>query len=322
MKSLKLKVAITGSNGFLGSYLVKECLRQQMEVHAFIRAKANTSLLPDHEKLTLHTVNYKEESGNQFTKIKGETGDLDFFIHNAGMTVSLKNEEYYQINVGITTTITEALLSSKLLKETGRFVYTSSYAAHGPAKTGQPVSHYGSSKLQAEIVIQKKMANYLIMRPTAIYGAGDEAFLPLFKGAKMGLYPIADNQQRMSMVHAGDLARMVVQDMQTTSGILHYNDGNTYLHQDFIEVFQELFKKKVRKFPLPKWLAKFSMGSSDIWHKIINKRPGITLEKFDEISQHWDLHTTDLKHSTVKAQISLKEGFEDALKYYQENNLI
>ena len=64
------------------------------------------------------------------------------------------------------------------------------------------------------------------------------------------------------------------------------------------------------------------MGSSDVWHKLINKRPGITLEKFDEISQHWDLHTTDLKHSSVKPEISLKEGFEDALKYYQENNLI
>ncbi|MEO9870136.1 NAD-dependent epimerase/dehydratase family protein [Ekhidna sp.] len=317
-----MRVAITGANGFLGSYLVKECLRQKMEVHAFIRPQANTSLLPGNPNLTLHYVNYRDVLVDQFVKIKNEVGDLDFFIHNAGMTVSLKNEEYYQVNVGITTSITESLVSSQLLKVAGRFVYTSSYAAQGPASINQPVSHYGRSKLQAEKVIQEKMTDYLLVRPTAIYGAGDEAFLPLFKGAKMGIYPVTDSQQRMSMIHANDLSRMIIQDMQTSPGILHYNDGNTYSHQDFIDTFQELFDKKIRKFPLPKWLAKFSMGSSDVWHKITNKRPGITLEKFDEISQHWDLHTTDLRHSTVEAQVSLKEGFEDALKYYQENNLI
>lgn len=293
-----------------------------MEVHVFIRANANTSLLPKDDKLTLHSINYQKDITDRFTQLKKEIGAQDYFIHNAGMTVSLKNEEYYQVNVGITEILTDALLSSGFLKPKGRFVYTSSYAAQGPATINKPVSHYGNSKLQAEQVIQKKMSDYLLVRPTAIYGAGDQAFLPLFKGAKMGLYPVTDSNQRMSMIHAADLAHMIVEDMQNAPGILHYNDGNTYLHQDFIDIFEGMFKKKVRKFPLPKWLAKLSMGSSDIWHKIINKRPGITLEKFDEISQHWDLHTTDLRHSTVKPQISLKEGFKDALKYYQENNLI
>ncbi len=317
-----MKVAITGANGFLGSYLVKECLLQNWEVSAFIRKNANTSLLPTHDKLSIHSINYTQDLSNQLAELKSQIGGMDFFIHNAGMTVSLKNEEYYLVNVGITQALTESLNASGFLKQTGKFVYTSSYAAHGPAIIKEPVSHYGRSKLQAEKIIEEAFSNYLLVRPTAIYGGGDEAFLPLFKGAKMGVYPVTDSNQRMSMIHAADLARMVVHDMQTSTGILHYNDGNTYLHQEFIDIFQELFQRKVRKFPLPKWLAKLSMGSSDLWHTIIKKRPGITLEKFDEISQHWDLHTTDLKHSSVKAQISLKDGFKDSLTFYQENDLI
>lgn len=293
-----------------------------MEVYAFIRAGANTSLLPKHDNLHVKNVDYRKDLASQFADIKQEAGQVDFFLHNAGMTVSLKNEEYYQVNVGLTTGICDALGEIDLLKDDGTFVYTSSYAAHGPANTKQPVSHYGRSKLQAEQVISEKMNKHLLVRPTAIYGAGDEAFLPLFKGAKMGIYPVTDSKQRMSMIHGADLARMMVQDMQKETGPIHYNDGQTYLHKDFVDIFKELFQKKIRTFPLPKWLAKFSMGSSDVWHKIINKRPGITLEKFDEISQHWDLHTTDLKHSSVKPEISLKEGFKDALNYYQENNLI
>ena len=293
-----------------------------MEVYALIRAKANTSLLPKHKNLHIKTVDYRQDIAAQFSEIKKEADTFDFFLHNAGMTVSLKNEEYYQVNVGLTTAICDALIETDLLKDDGVFVYTSSYAAHGPANTKQPVSHYGRSKLQAEQVIQEKIKKYLFVRPTAIYGAGDEAFLPLFKGAKMGVYPVTDSKQRMSMIHGADLARMVVQDMQKETGPLHYNDGQTYLHKDFVEIFKDLFQKKIMTFPLPKWLAKLSMGSSDVWHKLVNKRPGITLEKFDEISQHWDLHTTDLKHSSIKPEISLKEGFKDALKYYQENNLI
>ncbi len=293
-----------------------------MEVYAFIRVGANTSLLPKHENLQVKNIDYRKDLTSQFATIKQEAGQVDFFLHNAGMTVSLKNEEYYQVNVGLTTTICDALGEIDLLKDDGVFVYTSSYAAPGPANTKRPVSHYGQSKLQAEQVISEKMNKHLLVRPTAIYGAGDEAFLPLFKGAKMGIYPVTDSKQRMTMIHGADLARMVVQDMQKETGPLHYNDGNTYLHSDFVEIFKDLFQKRIRTFPLPKWLAKFSMGSSDVWHKLINKRPGITLEKFDEISQHWDLHTTDLRHSSEKPEISLREGFKDALKYYQENNLI
>ncbi|WP_420317681.1 NAD-dependent epimerase/dehydratase family protein [Ekhidna sp.] len=317
-----MKVAITGANGFLGSYLVKECLRQEIEVYALIRSGANTSLLSENRNLHIKEVHYKGDLTEQFLSLKSEVGQLDYFIHNAGMTVSLKNEEYYQVNVGLTTLICDSLRTSKLLKKDGVFVYTSSYAAHGPANTKSPVSHYGHSKLQAEKVIQDKMENYLLVRPTAIYGAGDEAFLPLFKGAKMGLYPVTNSKQRMSMIHGADLARMIAYDMQTETGPLHYNDGNTYLHQDFIEIFQELFKKRIRKLPLPKWVAKLSMGCSDVWHKIIKKRPGITLEKFEEISQNWDLHATEIKHTSVKSEISLKNGFQDALNFYKENNLI
>ena len=302
---------------------MKECLSQEIEVYALIRKGANTSLLPPSDnKLTIVNIDYGKHLEEQFSSIKKSFGQLDFFLHNAGLTVSLNNQEYYDVNVGVTQSISSALKESDLLKDQGLFVYTSSYAANGPSKINKPVSHYGRSKLSAERTIIDSFDNYLIARPTAIYGAGDQAFLPLFKSAKIGIYPVSNAKQRMSMIHAKDLASMIVSDMQTTKGIIHYSDGNTYYHNDFIDIFKKVFETKVRSFPLPIWLAKTSMALSDIWHKLLNKRPGITLEKFDEISQHWDLHTTSLTHSSVKPNISLTEGFSDALSYYKKNHLI
>ncbi|MEO1254657.1 MAG: NAD-dependent epimerase/dehydratase family protein [Bacteroidota bacterium] len=308
-----MKIAITGANGFLGSYLVKACLQQNMEVHALVRKNANTSLLPTNNNLYLHQINYTENLADQFSRLKNISGQFQYLIHNAGLTVSLKNEEYYQVNAGITESIVDSALSTNLLEEDGKFVYISSYAAHGPATINEPVSHYGRSKLQAEQAIENKIANYFFARPTGIYGSGDVAFLPLFKTAKKGLYPLTDADQRISMIHAKDLSRMIVTDMQSSNGIMYYSDGHTYYHKDFKEIFSKIFQRKIRNFPLPKWLAKLSIGSSDIWHKLINKRPGVTLEKFTEISQHWDLHNSELKHSSIKPEISLHEGFKDAL---------
>ena len=294
-----------------------------MEVHALIRKGANTSLLEiSDKKFHLHQLDYKTDLSSQFSELCQSNGPVDFFLHNAGLTVSLENQEYYDVNVGLTEKIVDAIQASSLMKEEGVFVYTSSYAAHGPIEVKEPVSHYGRSKLQAENIIQKKISNHLIARPTGIYGSGDVAFLPLFKGAAKGLYPVADSDQRMSMIHAADLAHCIVTDMDSVSGIMHYSDGITYTHQNFIQAFESVFERKIRLFSIPKWLVKTSMWFSDLWHKTINKRPGLTLEKFTEISQHWDLHNSDLKHSSVKVNISLADGFKDALNFYKKNKLV
>lgn len=316
-----MKAIITGANGFFGSHLVKECLKQQIEVHALLRKNANTSLLPSSDHLTTHTIDYRSSLTPQLSQLKDKIGSVDFFMHNAGLTVSLNNDDYYQVNRELTKTLLDSINESEIIKS-GIFVYTSSYAAHGPIGFEAPVSHYGRSKLQAEEAVRKQTSKHLIVRPTAIYGAGDTAFLPLFKSAKKGIYPITNSKQKMTMIHGADLARMVVQDMQTSTGTLHYNDGNTYLHQDFIKVFEDVYQKKIRTIPLPSWLAKFSIGASDIWNKLLKKRPGITLEKFEEISQDWNLQDLNISHSSVNAPTSLREGFDDALNFYKRNNLI
>lgn len=188
---------------------------------------------------------------------------------------------------------------------------------------GKPVSNYGRSKLEAEEVVEKSGFPYVMFRPTGIYGAGDVAFLPLFKLASRGLYPLTSNKQKMSMIHAKDLAHLIVKESANAEGIIHTNDGHTYLHQDFIDTLQKVTGKKIRKIPTPTWVSKFSLGLSDLWHRVIKKRPGLTLEKFQEISMDWHLHEDSaLRFSKVPCEISLEEGFQDAYNFYTSKKLV
>lgn len=313
-----MKIAITGANGFLGGYIVKEFLSRGYDVIALVRKSANCEMLPDHESLSIECVNYTENLTTQFDKLKEKYGTLTYFIHNAGVTVSLVNEEYFKINVGLTAQVLSALEKTNWLPKSSKLLYVSSMAAQGPFGADEPVSNYGRSKLAAEQEVINSGFNYLIFRPTGIYGAGDVAFLPLFKLAVKGIYPLTSDKQKVSMIHAKDLAKIIAVEAPTKQGILHTNDGNTYLHSDFILALKAATGKNIIKIPTPAWISKISLGLSDIWHRMLNKRPGLTLEKFQEISMDWHLHENSaLPFSDVPCEITLEQGFINAYDFYK-----
>ncbi len=317
-----MRVAITGSNGFLGKYLVETCLNSGYEVIALVRKTADTSQLPINDRLQICPIDYKEIS-KELLSIKEKIGEFDFFIHNAGKTTSIKREDYSNINTHLTGRLVDAISEVSFLNDKGKLVYISSYTAHGPIGVNHPVSCYGESKKRAEELIQKSKYSTVIFRPTAIYGAGDKAFLPLFQAANKGIYPLTRPAQKMSMIHASDLANIVANEMVSEDGIIHVSDLNTYSHSEFRDTLSQVLNKKIRNIRIPATISKISLWLSDIWYHISRGTPNLTLEKFEEISQDWDLHDEEsIEHSEGPFEYDLKKGFENAYKYYVQNNLL
>jgi nucleoside-diphosphate-sugar epimerase len=317
-----LKVAITGANGFFGKYLVEFCLNEGYEVFALVRKTADLSQFQDNDKLCICAIDYTNLD-QEFQSIKDEHGEIDYFIHNAGKTTSINNADYDNINTKLTGGLLESIEQVGLLKSSGKLIYISSYTAHGPVGVNHPVSFYGSSKKKAEELIQQSKFSFLIFRPTAIYGAGDKAFLPLFQAANKGIYPLTRLDQKMSMIHAADLANAVVKQMDSKNGILHVSDGITYSHSDFRNTLSLVMNRKIRNIRIPGLISKISLWFSDIWYRLSGKSPNLTLEKFEEISQDWDLHNYEnLDHSEIPIKFDLKKGFEDAFNYYDRNKLL
>ena len=323
-----MKIAITGANGFLGSHLVNSCLACGHETIALVRSGANLSRLQEDKRLIIRTINYQssQELKNSIRKLKNEFDSFECIIHNAGLTVSTDSNEYYRVNVGLTELLLKETSSFGLLHKQGNWIQISSYAAHGPENHNLPVSSYGKSKRDAESIVEKSGYDYQIYRPTGIYGSGDLAFLPLFQTAKFGIYPLlAPIDQKISMIHGYDVAFNIVKNIQgfKKQRIIHLSDGKIYSHQDFKRAIEQAMNKKLKMISIPNHLVGGWLRLSDFISKKTKMHPGVTLEKFHEISQNWNLkENKDLFHPELDCRYDLFSGFKEAYQYYKSVNLL
>ena len=163
-----MKIALTGANGFLGSHIAKVFIEDGHEVFALVRPSADCRSLPKSNQLHLEQIDYREDLNHAFQSIQEKHQKVDAFIHNAGVTVSLDNQEYFKINTDLTNKIVSAVDSSAFIKDSGKIVYVSSLTAQGPAGINRPVSKYGESKLAAEQFFKDSKYPHLIIRPTTM----------------------------------------------------------------------------------------------------------------------------------------------------------
>src|SRR6185295_4341639 len=112
----------------------------------------------------------------------------DWIVHAAGLTHARSAKEFQDVNVGGTERMLRAAM--KAGDRLQRFVLISSQAVAGPALEGKPVteterpdpvSKYGVSKQRAEelTMLLKASMPVVAIRPPAVYGPRDDAFLKL-----------------------------------------------------------------------------------------------------------------------------------------------
>ena len=80
------KVAITGANGFIGSYLVQSFTESNDEVKALMRPNSNDELISD--KTLIVPLNY-----NNLDQLKETLTDCNLLIHTAALTKARTQEE-------------------------------------------------------------------------------------------------------------------------------------------------------------------------------------------------------------------------------------
>jgi dTDP-4-dehydrorhamnose reductase len=158
-----MRILITGATGLLGSKLFNLLVREHdVSGTCFTQSKKSKQFLDirDKELVFKHFENFRP----------------DVVVHTAAMSnadfCELNKEKAREINVIGTKNVAKA---SKIYN--AKLVYISSdYIFNGMSKKSyeedskpEPINYYGKTKLEGELIV-KKLNNYLIVRPTILYG--------------------------------------------------------------------------------------------------------------------------------------------------------
>ena len=126
-------IAVTGASGYIGSWIVKDCLEQGYTVHACVRDKNKAEKIDHLQKLG------QEEAGKLvlFEADLFKRGSYDdafdgcCAVIHAGATVGYNKETPQEVYDGCFTENDHVIDSVKKSKNIKRFVFTSSFAAVG-----------------------------------------------------------------------------------------------------------------------------------------------------------------------------------------------
>ena len=212
------KILITGASGFIGSFIVEEALRRDMEVWAAVRPTSSKRYLQDER---IHFINL-DLSDPERLKQQLQEHQFQYVVHAAGATKCLNRNDFFSINTDGTRHLVDALIALHMPLK--RFVFISSLSVFGAVREQQPYTEitehdtpepntaYGQSKLKAEQYLDS-IGNdfpYIILRPTGVYGPRERDYFLMAQSVKKHIdFAAGYRQQDITFVYVEDVVQAV-----------------------------------------------------------------------------------------------------------------
>ena len=324
-----MKVLVTGSTGFIGSFVAEKLLAKGYAVRCIVRKTSNLRWLKNKD------FELVESSLDDKMSLEKAVEGVDYVYHIAGNTSAKNLDDYMKGNREGTINLLEAVL--KKAPNIKRFLYVSSQTAAGPALSADnptevdmpmnPITDYGLSKKAAEEAVHSYAGKlpFTIVRPPAVYGPRDTEIYSIFKMLNFGLIAyMGFNRKLVSIVHVDDLSDGIIAaaESNNTSGKTYFVSSEIFY--DWKDVYQIMKKGLKKKFTisiyLPHGLVLAAGAISGFLGSFSGKPPVFNYQKgIDFIQQYWICST---KRATedfgYRQKISLEQGFADTIKWYKD----
>lgn len=269
-------LAISGTSGFLGGYVVNYLKGTGVEYLSLNLREALPSQLPDEVNSVLH--------------LAGKAHDLKKV---AGA------EEYFQINTELTKRLFEVFINSKAKV----FIYVSSVKAVADyvgnkelveSDVPNPRTPYGESKLAAEVFLRSKPLpegkRLYILRPCMIHGPGNKGnFNLLYQIVKKGIpWPLGSFENRRSFLSVDNFCFVLDQILlqRLEPGTYHLADTESLSTNELVRLIASELNTNANIIPIPQGLIKGIARMGDLFPLPLNSE---RLEKLTEnyvVSNH------------------------------------
>lgn len=331
------KIIITGASGFIGSFLVEKALSLGWEVWAGVRKSSSREYLQDSriKFIDLEFFDANKLTG-QLCDFIEKHGQIDYIIHNAGVTKCLNSDDFDKINFKYTANLIDAINAANISLE--KFVFMSSLSAYGvgdevnytPIKTTdtpRPNTAYGESKIKAEHYLQNKACfPYMIMRPTGVYGPREKDYFLMLKTVKSGLDVGAGfKSQHLTFIYVKDLVDAVFLALCSPVQNKGYfvADGDVYTDKEYTALVKKVLnKKQVLSLKVPLSVLKIiSVVSEDI-SKLTKKPSTLNRDKYKIMKQrNWECDITPLiEELGFSPKYNLERGLRESVEWYKLNH--
>ena len=288
-------ILITGATGFIGRHLIRALLKHGEKLVCFVKATENGGFL---KKWGAHVVygdvtskNSVEQAFEFFPKIKE-------VIHLAALIKSTESKEQYQQNVVGTKNVVEAAVKHKVKK----FIFTSTDFILYPAS-----NPYRDSKLAAEKILKRSELNYTILRPTPVYGKGDDKnFISVFNLVKK--YPaIPAIECIMQPVHVDDVVKAIISVLRNPKTFRkEYNlPGGSVV--SFAQILK-IISKQMGKHRLIMTVPNKPLLACILAYELVSFHPIVRYYQVKKWTLNKVLSTEDNRHDFEYAPISFEEG--------------
>ena len=238
------RLLLTGATGFIGKNLVNDLKANNIDFKCLLRRTPSNEALA--KKLSLNAIYGALED---ITALSVATREIDIVIHLAAMLHTSDKTDLKIANVDGTNNLLKACKQNNVKK----FIFISSYLA-----LPQFSNYYGVTKRQGEELVKSSGIEYVILRPTMVYGRNDH-YLSMLSSMikKCKLVPLPGNFN-LQPVHVNDISKAIVaslnEKIKNNEYLLAGQDMIDF--KSFVKMIASHLSLERKTITVPIWMVK------------------------------------------------------------------
>jgi uncharacterized protein YbjT (DUF2867 family) len=239
-----LRIAVLGGTGFIGGHLLKALSGTANEIVIISRRGNSGGSTP--------SVSYRNGDIHNMESLVSALKDIDLVYHLVGIIAETKELTFEKTVIGGTVNLVAACGKSGVK----RIIYLSALGTSATAP-----SKYYQSKWKAEEIICQSGLNYIIVRPSVVYGP-DDKFINMLAGMirRSPIIPIIGNgRYLLQPVYVGDLIDILIDSIGNAGAqnkIIEIGGPEQLQFRQLIDLIKKTLNKKRMNFYIPFWFMK------------------------------------------------------------------
>ena len=321
------RAVVTGGAGFIGSHLVEALVERGDQVTCIERPGAPRNWIAD------LPIRYTDCGLGAVETLAEACGEADVVFHLAGLTSARTPEEFFTVNTEGTEHVLQAACRGSGAPPS--VILMSSLAACGPCRNGaplspdsapEPLSCYGRSKLQAEILMHEYADRVpgTVVRLPAVYGPRDRAVLTFFQLVRRRVaLTVGSWEREVNMIYVKD----VVQGLLAAAAAPNAA-GRTYVlahperlsWRSFAAAVGEALDRRPILVSLPRAAAAMIAVSAEFAARLRNRAALLNRDRVRELTQaSWRCDASRaFREIGFRPHYPLRRGLSETAAWYRE----